>query len=293
MTENMDAIHFPGTWTVNPYSTDNATTGVWVAGVPVGSAAAGSSVYINPNIDHTSCAGNTKCYMTGNGIAGGGVGVNDVDGGTTTLLSPTLDLSSYQNPAITYWRWFSNDRAGSANPGNDPLEVLVSGDAGSTWQHVEMTYKDDNDWRMMAFHPSDYVGSNLSQVRLKFIASDSIHLGQGGTTINGGSLIEMALDDVQIWEQMVVATDNTTANAEKLHIFPNPAHDFALVGLGVHANDKVVFELYNALGQRVSTQTAEGVAEYRLDTRSLATGTYILRAIGTSWHTENRIVVER
>jgi hypothetical protein len=290
MTEDMDNQHFPGTWTVNPYGTDDATTGVWVKVAPVGSNGTGSNAYINPNVDHTTGTGNTKCFVTGNSTAGAGVGDNDVDGGVTTLLSPTLDLSAYRNPAITYWRWFSNDRGGSANPGNDPLEVFISGDNGTTWQHIEMTYKDDNSWRFKALHPSDYIGSNLSQVRLKFIASDSTHTGQ---SLNGGSLVEMGLDDLQVWEQTVVSTDNSTTNNAVLHVFPNPAHDFALIGLGSHANEKVSLELYNTLGQRISTQTVEGLAEYRLDTRNLATGTYILKATGSEWQAQERIVIER
>ncbi len=290
MTEDMDNQHFPGTWAVNPNGTDNATTGAWIKAAPVGSNGTGSNAYINPNVDHTAGTGNTKCYVTGNSTVGAGVGDNDVDGGVTTLVSPTLDLSSYRNPAITYWRWFANDRGGSANPGNDPLEVLISGDNGTTWQHIEMTYKDDNSWRLKAFHPSDYVGNNLSQVRLKFVASDSTRAGQ---TLNGGSLVEMGLDDVQVWEQTVVGTDNPTTDKVQLHIFPNPAHDFALIGLGSHANDKVSFELYNALGQRISTQTLEGIAEYRLDTRNLSSGTYVLKAIGSDWQAQERIVIER
>ncbi len=290
MTDNFDGSRFTGNWTVNPYGTDNATTGVWVLGTPVGSSPPTGAIYINPNIDHTAGATNTKCYMTGNGTAGAGVGVNDVDAGVTTLLSPTLNLSSYVNPAITYYRWFSNDRGGSANPGNDPLEVLISGDAGTTWQHVEMTYKDDNSWRQMAFHPTDYV-SNLSQVRLKFIASDST---RANLSLSGGSLVEFALDDVQVWEQTTaVATDNLAEKTTPLHIFPNPAQDFALVGLGVHANEKATIEVFNALGQSVASQSIEGIAEYRLNTQNLATGTYLIRATGSNWHAEERIVVKR
>jgi hypothetical protein len=37
----------------------------------------------------------------------------------------------------------------------------------------------------------------------------------------------------------------------------------------------------------------EGLAEYRLDTRNLATGTYILKATGSEWQAQERIVIER
>ena len=81
-------------------SGDTATTGIWTRVDPVGTAA-------QPEDDHTPAG--LKCWVTGQGSAGGGLGDNDVDNGKTTLLTPILDLTSYPDPHISYWRWYSND----------------------------------------------------------------------------------------------------------------------------------------------------------------------------------------
>ena len=60
----------------------------------------------------------------------------------------------------------------------------------------------DISWRKMAFRVKDYV-SLTNSIQLKFIASDSIHLGQ---SLDGGSLIEAAVDDLYLYE----ADEHTT-----------------------------------------------------------------------------------
>jgi hypothetical protein len=37
-------------------------------------------------------------------------GSNDVDHGKNTLYSPKFDLTGYVIPAISYYRWYSNDQ---------------------------------------------------------------------------------------------------------------------------------------------------------------------------------------
>ena len=54
----------------------------------------------------------------------------------------------------------------------------------------------DLSWRKFAFRVNDYV-SLSNNVQLKFIASDSIRLGQN---LDGGSLIEAAVDDLVLYE---------------------------------------------------------------------------------------------
>ena len=154
--------------------------------------------------------GGFSCAVTQKNIDknSGDIGEYDVDDGVTTLLSPTLDLSGYYNPVISYRRWFSNASPSSANPGNDPWYVEITSD-GNTWVPVEFSYVGDNNWRRFVFNVEDYV-SLSSNVQLKFIASDSTHLGQN---LDGGSLVEAALDDVEIWSQISAPITFTITSA--------------------------------------------------------------------------------
>ena len=105
---------------------DDATTGVWVRVNPNGTAA-------QPEDDNTPSG--TIAWVTGQGPVGGGTGTNDVDEGTTSLVSNQIDLSAAEFATISYARWYSND-TGQA-PNADVFEVLISDDNGQTYTVVE------------------------------------------------------------------------------------------------------------------------------------------------------------
>lgn len=161
---------------------DTATTGVWVRVDPRGTAA-------QPEDDHTPSG--TKCWVTGQGSVGGSLGENDVDGGKTTLLSPVLDLATYDDPRIRYWRWYSNDKG--ASPNADVFRVGISNDGGSSWKSVEIVgpggVEASGGWFQHEFLVADVV-SPSSQVQLRFIAEDA----------GDGSIVEAAVDDFQVLE---------------------------------------------------------------------------------------------
>ena len=165
-------------WTVGDVG-DAATTGIWTRVDPVGTAA-------QPEDDHTPPPG-TICWVTGQGVVGGGLGDNDVDGGKTTLLSPTIDLSS-GDATIGYWRWYSNNAG--ADPNNDTFRVDISnanGGAG-TWVNVETVgpagVETGGGWFFHQFTVSSIVAPT-AQIKLRFVAEDA----------GAGSVVEAAVDD--------------------------------------------------------------------------------------------------
>ncbi|RKY19602.1 MAG: hypothetical protein DRQ55_10220 [Planctomycetota bacterium] len=173
-----DPLEEVGGWTVGA-GDDDASTGVWAHGDPVGTSA-------QPEDDHTDRA--TDCFMTGQGLLGGGLGDNDVDGGKTTLFSPMIDLSS-GDALIGYWRWYSN--SSSAAPNADIFEVDLSNDGGANWSSVEVVGPGGDDtsggWVQHEFVVSDVLPPTAS-MQLRFVASDE----------GAGSLVEAALDDLTI-----------------------------------------------------------------------------------------------
>ena len=160
---------------------DNATTGIWVRVNPIGTGA-------QPEDDNT--ASGTIAWITGQGSVGGGLGENDIDGGTTSLVSNQIDLSATESATISYARWYSNN-AGAA-PNADVFEVFVSDDDGQTYSLVETVGPagagTSGGWIETGFNVSDFVDLN-STIRVKFVASD---LGEG-------SVVEAGIDDVRIF----------------------------------------------------------------------------------------------
>ena len=175
---------------------DNATTGMWEIGVPIASYGDpfDPSTICQTDSDHTPVG--VQCAFTGNASStNDGLGTNDVDGGHTTLYSPYYDLSSYTNPAFSYYRWYTNSPYSGANPGADWWQVMITDD-GVNWHYIENNISSDISWRKFAFRVSDYVNLT-SNIQLKFIASDSIRIGQN---LDGGSLIEAAVDDLMLYD---------------------------------------------------------------------------------------------
>jgi choice-of-anchor B domain-containing protein len=166
---------------------DTATTGVWVNGDPVGVEVT-AFISPQPEDDHTSGAG-TRCWVTGQGTPGGSNGAADVDGGRTTLLSPTFALASVSNPVVGYWRYYSNVSGGSAAA--DTFRVDVSSNNGTSWVNAETVgpagLEPNGGWYYHQFRVADFV-TPTDQVRVRFVAEDA----------GSGSIIEAALDDFSI-----------------------------------------------------------------------------------------------
>ena len=121
-------------------------------------------------------------------------------------------MTNYINPAFSYWRWFTNNTG--AEPNADWWQVAITDD-GVNWVAVENNLTSDISWRRFAFRAKDYVSLTSPQVQLRFVASDSTHLGQ---YLDGGSLIEAAIDDLYLWDanSSTSISDIKTDNSSQL-----------------------------------------------------------------------------
>ena len=133
---------------------DNATTGTWVRNAVLSGCGANTVSYSG-----------TKAFVTAFGSC------VDVDGGKTSFQSPIVDASSGDTVELSYAIFLSYN---GATPSNDPLEVFVSNDGGSTWVlgASYTTATGANTWLLKKLNVLDILPIT-SQMRVKFVAQDN------------------------------------------------------------------------------------------------------------------------
>lgn len=248
---------------------DNATTGIWSEDIPVGSMADVNdpATVVAPLQDHTEGFFG-YAYITGlSSELGAGIGANDVDGGHTTLLSPVMDLTPYDNPVMSYWRWYANAPATGANPASDWWQVEITNDGGNTWQYLENTSQQDISWRRKAFRIADVIEPTAS-FQMRFIASDSTTIGE---YLDGGSLVEAAVDDIILYD---LASGDAVEEEQGplVDIAPNPAQDQATLSGWMPASTVRVLDLN---GREFWSHRVGGSGRCTMDVSPWPAGIYV------------------
>jgi len=261
-------------WQIGNNPGDDATEGIWIRDVPVGSFLNGVTGQLpcQPANDHTRADGTGKCLVTGNAPAtSSSLNAADVDNGITTVITPVFDLSGYADPVIEYYRWFSNDRGSNAR--TDPWQVQIRDSTVGAWVHsVEYTFQSDHQWRRRIFAVKEFL-PNSRRVQLRFIAADRVNPGLPN---NGQNTVEAAVDDFIIYDREGAASVDHT-NMARAEVYPNPADHQLYIHLpGNQASGHAA--LYDLTG-RLMDQVAivPGVGDYVVSTEVLPAGQYLLK----------------
>jgi hypothetical protein len=288
-THFFDDAEADGAWTLGAPG-DDAETGHWVRVDPIGTEYSGQPCQSED--DHTVAPG-TDCFVTGQGPPGGTAGQNDVDNGTTTLISPAFDLTNLIEPRVTYWRWYTNNLGN--NPDGDWWVVQVSPDGGSSWVDLERTTDSANSWTEQSFSIEDFI-TPTSQVVFQFIASD---------LPGAGSLVEAAVDDFEISglsESAGVASGAPSFAFRLLPAQPNPLRTGTVISFSLPAEGEVTLSLYGVDGRLVRTLTKghvdAGVHDVAWDGadhsgRRVAQGVYFYKLVTGERELTRKLVVVR
>lgn len=252
-------------WTVQT----SASSGGWKRGKPIGTTYFLDTA--NPGADVPGDFGN-QCYVTGNN--GGDAGDDDVDDGFTILRSPLFAIRDYDDPHITYHRWFYND-GGSTTP-NDSLIITLSNGIDSITLDEEATSR--SQWVSKDFRVSDYI-TPTANMRIIFKAEDR----------SPGHLVEAGLDVFTVYDIMDTTVIDTTVvdtsivgirrynDNMRVRAFPNPFREELNIFITQFPAAEGVLELTDAIGRVVHRSAIRGKnSSIHLDT-ILASGVYVLK----------------
>jgi len=238
----------------------SSNTGVWERTDPTGTFDNFQTIY-NPEDDASGDLG-ADCYVTGNG--GGNIGDDDVDGGNSILTSPLMDLSTYTDPVVRYYRWFANG-GGQGNP-NDTLRVELSN--GLSTVVIKRVIGQQNVWVKDTMIVSNFI-SPTANMRIRFIAVDA----------SPGHVVEAGVDRFEVIDLVQTSTtEGLDAPMVELALAPNPLTGPATVAydLGVvEALENATFEVHDMLGRKLFTkQLAEAAGQFSFELQAPA-GTYL------------------
>jgi serine protease AprX len=165
-------------WTRNPSNTDTATTGQWERGNP----------------EDTNSNGIKQLGTTTSGVndlvtarlAGASAGVNDIDGGVTSIRSPAITLPASGTITLSFSYYLAH---GSNSSSADFLRVrVVGGTTATVFEKLGAAANVNGAWANASVSLNGFAGQS---VRILIEAADA----------SGASLVEAGIDDVKVTRQ--------------------------------------------------------------------------------------------
>lgn len=209
----------------------DAGSGNWERGEPIGTGDAPN--YVNPEFDVEDDIG-AQCYTTGNG--GDNAGFDDVDDGRTTLISPIMDLTNYEDPILNYRTWFYNGGGNNTAP-DDYLKVSISN--GLDTVLLENITESGSIWRPSPELKITDLIEVTDNMRLFFETED---------LSRSGHLVEAGVDAFNVVESGIVSTKDQHL-AINFALYPNPFSEQIWLQLPTSDYQTVIVQLFNAQGQ--------------------------------------------
>ncbi len=246
-------------WFVNSTS---GMSGQWVRAIP-NETNYTNDVVANPGSDSND---NGKyAYVTGNGLPG--AGCDDVDNGVTELISPEMDLTSYNKPALNYDAWFFN--AGGASPLNDTLVIKLFN--GQKEVVIDKIYGSTNGWKQV--REIDIKGFIPVTKEMKLIVEASDQSG------NQGHIVEAGFDNFYI-SDLASSSQDLFYKLESLIISPNPAQDRIVIELPEKINIKnLKMQIFDVNGKLVQFGNMDFHTK-QFDVSTLKSGVYVISLEG-------------
>jgi len=207
-----DDFTFDYGWTIDDEQT--ATAGFWERDIPIETTFNSTTANIDFDVEDDY---NNLCLITGN--SNGSTGADDIDDGTTIIVSPEFEISYWDNPDVMPMLSFSTyffNRGGEGSPPNDYFEIyLVDGKFEYLIERItENTYT----WQAKDVNIKDFVTADeVEKLKLKLVCADE----------SPGHLVEAAFDRFELTYDAIedVSNFNLYSNDIEITTSANPFTD--------------------------------------------------------------------
>jgi subtilisin family serine protease len=166
-------------WVTNPNGTDTATTGQWARANPETTTSNGTKQL------GTTVSG-VNDLVTGP-LAGASAGVNDIDNGTTSIMSPAITLQGGTNFTLTFSYYLAHG-TNSSTADFFRVRIVVGASVTTVFQELGGTENDDAVFTTATVNLSQFAGQTI---RILIEAADA----------STASLVEAGVDDVRVTAQ--------------------------------------------------------------------------------------------
>lgn len=246
-----DDFIFDYGWEVSGTSTE----GVWERAEPIG---INPGIALAPETDLGGDVGNL-CYVTGNSP---NVDENDVESGTMILTSPPMDLSTFNDPLLIAFLFFT-----SITLNEESLDsIRIYADNGIEEQLLRSMSGTTFSWQALNIHIKEKIAlTNNMRIRIEcfdnpaYLDIDSY---------------EAAFDFFRVAEGNPTGTGEPTLGAI-LTARPNPFRGQILLEYAAPEAGNYQLNLYDLLGRRVESVSLEGAEGIALAGQSLRPGVYV------------------
>jgi hypothetical protein len=178
-------------------------------------------------------------FVTGN--TGSDAMKDDVDMGYTMLSSPSMDLSNYIDPLLSYRPWLCQFFDGIVN-----YTILASNGQDTvtldtvTWDNIRGYWREAKEFRL-----KDHLALS-GNMQVHFLATDT-------TGIEEENVVKAGLDVFSVTGELVSSVSDPNEEITGLKVFPNPfSDDLNLVIEDLSALQAPRFELINVIGQVIA-----------------------------------------
>ena len=259
----------------------NGWSGAWELGEPIGVFDDMFNAQIIPEFDVAEDIGD-DCYITGNtSDVFSGVLV----GGQARLNSPSMDLSGYDDPWISYYAWFWSIDTEFGNPADGEMVLTIDdGKANLGLDTVAFEAWETLDWQFRSVRILDVTTPN-ADMSVSFVANTP-----GDFSIASDAV----LDFFMVTEGDPTIVDDKPRLVAGIQIYPNPSnsdftlsYDATLFSSSAYAE---VFDLSGKLVQRVALHQQQGQVRCGAD---LEAGVYVVRISDATLSSEGKLVVKR